>query len=198
MKGWETPARCPAYGIWRAVAVDQANQDADQPGRRDRRANLDGQAFSIGFVDHIQRSEPSTAIQGIVYEVQRPAAVWLARHIQRLARPLRQLLLATPRQIQTHITVHPMHTLFVPAAAIKPQPGKALSEPPAPVAADDGVERLDRVGISLGSRHWPLVVRCPRQACNSTATGDRQSGLHQLFNHVALADGVRIFSSERP
>ena len=37
------------------------------------------EAFCLGFVDHIQRPEPPTALQNVVHEVQGPALVWLAR-----------------------------------------------------------------------------------------------------------------------
>jgi hypothetical protein len=146
---------------------------------------LDGQAFPVGFVDNVQRPESPAAIQRVVHEVQGPAPVWLACQVQRLARPIWQPLLATPRQVQAHIAIHPMHTLFVPAAAIKPQAGKTLPKSPAPMPADDGIERFDHIGIPLGCRRWSLVVRRPPQTCNSTGTGDRQSGLNHLFDHLA-------------
>ena len=88
-----------AYRIGRSIAVNQPTQDSDQARRRNRCADFDGQAFSVGLINDIQRAEPSPAVQGVVHEVQRPTAVRFNSQIQRLARPVWQPLLGAPRQM---------------------------------------------------------------------------------------------------
>ena len=87
---------------------------------------------------------------------------------------------------------------MVPVAAIEPQPVIALPETPTAVPTHDAIERINDLGITFGCWCWPLVVRRPRKAGNLTGAGDRQFCLHQLVATSRLADGVKIFDSERP
>jgi len=151
-----------SYRIRRSIAVNQPTQDAYQARRRNRRADLNCQAFSVRLINDIQRPEPSPAVQGIVHEIQGPTAVRLCGQVQRLPRPIRQPLPRAPGQVQTHIAIHSMNTFLVPAVAIKAQPGKTFPEPPASVPSHDGVERIDYLSVPLRCWHWPLVVRRPR------------------------------------
>lgn len=78
------------------VVVDKAIQVTDQGGRRDGSTYLDSQAFSVGFVDDdVECPEPSTAVQGVVHQVQCPAAIGFCREVQWLTWPFGQTLLGT-------------------------------------------------------------------------------------------------------
>lgn len=143
------------YGLMRTVAIHQAIQHTHQVCRRDRGPNLDGQAFSVGLVDHVQRPEASAAVQGIEHEVQCPASVRRQGTIQRLAWPAGQLLLAASKQIQSPLAVHPVNPLFVPATTIEPQPRQALSEPPAAIPSHN---RIVSASMTSASRCCAGVV----------------------------------------
>lgn len=59
-----------AYCVGKPIAIDQAAQYANQARRRNGHAYLDGQAFPIGFVDHVQRSESSAAIERVLVQMR--------------------------------------------------------------------------------------------------------------------------------
>lgn len=172
-------------GIWSSVAVNQPLQDSDQSGRRNGCAHLDGQAFAVGFIDDIQRAKRPAAVQRIVDKVRRPAPIDLMGQIQRLRCPILEPLARSIRNVQSHIAIHPVNVLVIPAVAIEPQSVVALPKAPAPVLLYYAVQGIDDSGIPLQCRLWPDVVRRPRQACDATSACDRELCCDQLLGHLA-------------
>jgi len=79
-----------AYGIGGAVVVNKASQNTDQAGRGYGSSDLDGQTFPVGFVDDVERPEPSPTVQSVMHKVQGPAAIGLCGQVQWLTRSVWQ------------------------------------------------------------------------------------------------------------
>ena len=126
-----------------AVESDELTEHADHARRRNRRADLDRQAFSIPFVQDVERPKPPPAIERVVHEVDRPDLIESRRRDQRLAKPRRHPPPRPPRQIQPERAVHAMHPLVIPRMAVEPHPVEALPEAPAPVLGDESLEHVD-------------------------------------------------------
>ena len=65
-----------------AVDLDELLHEANDAARRNARANVDAQGTPIGFVEHIQGSEGSAAVEAVVHEVQRPHRIDRGSHVQ--------------------------------------------------------------------------------------------------------------------
>jgi hypothetical protein len=85
----------------------------------------------------------------------------------------------------------------IPRTPVQPRSIEALPKTPTTMSTHNRIECVDEFGITLGRRNGALVVRRPRKASNLAGTCDRQPGL-SCSTTSRLADGVKIFGSERP
>ena len=102
------------YGIGWAVAVRRFNTRINR---------ADGIDVPISMVRHSRFASSITfnirTVQGVMHEIQCPAAIRRIGQPQRLPRSIRQSLLAFPGNVQTHIAIYPMYAFLVPATAVQ-------------------------------------------------------------------------------
>ena len=176
-----------ADGLRCTVPVDQPVHRADEHRGGQRLRHLDRQRLAVGLVDHVEGAEPPAVVEHVVHEIQRPALVDACACRQRSRLAFRDSALRPARNVQAQLAIHPPDSFVVPRAAIQTQPVEAFPEPPAAVALDHAIERVDHLGILLLRQRRRLVVRRPRQACGPAGSCDRQAMLgHHGRDHLPL------------
>ena len=81
-------------------------QHADHALGWERGINLNGQAISHPFIQHVQGAKPAAPIQGVAHEIDSPHRIGLWEHDEWLAKTNRQPLLRPSRQIQAQVAIH--------------------------------------------------------------------------------------------
>jgi hypothetical protein len=106
-------------------------QHTDEVLCRERRINLNRQAFPHPFIQHIERPESPVAAQGVTHELHSPDRVRLRDHDERTSKTNRESLLRPSGDIQAERTVHLPQPLRIPRMTISSEP--ITTPPEAPV-----------------------------------------------------------------
>jgi hypothetical protein len=134
---------------WCSVLRNELAQDCDHAHARQRRTDLDGQAFTVALVNDVERAEPTAVMKTVLHKVHRPRFVQGARCEERLLRTPWNPAPRSARQIQPQIAIDAIHSLMIPPMPVEPKAVEALPEPPARVTLDYPLKRLDNRRVSL-------------------------------------------------
>jgi hypothetical protein len=115
--------------------------------------------FPHAFIQNVEHSKSSSAVQGIAHEVQCPDGVRVWEHNEGLRRSGEQPRLGAPRQIQPQLAIDAPHPFIVPAMSGAPRPVHVCPEPPAGSGGAQGGQGLNHWRISPGPAHDGPVVR---------------------------------------
>ena len=151
--------------------------------------DLNRQALSHAFIQHIEGPEASTAVERIAHEVHRPHGVRVRHHAQRLSQASGKPLLRPTGEIQAELTIHPPQPLMIPRMSIQSESPPALPKAPATFGCHQGREGRDHRRISPGPVHERPIVRRPPQPDGTTGPLNREA----VYGHE-MCDDLTTFS----
>ena len=167
----------------RPCSAMSSSKTRDHPPSRDRPPHVDGQAFTIPFVDDGERSKAASVRKDVSHEIERPGLVQHRWNHERVPHPVWDAAFRPAGQIEPYGAVHAMHPFVIPRVALQPPAAVTLPEAPAPMLGHNGHEGGNHRRIARarqgGSEHRrttlaSISTRRGRMSCRRGGVKSRQ------------------------